>query len=152
MVASAPTDALVESEAQIASLAAAIADLEPRRQRTLDLYERGRISSQELDERLDQITSEQKVLDSRRSLLHIPEREEEPIEVDLLEMLRERLDAGLSDEDRSEIVRLLVKQITVNTKLNHQGGKDLSFVIEYRFSPDWCSQNCNGRDSSRRPA
>jgi hypothetical protein len=38
----------------------------------------------------------------------------------------------------------MVKQITVFTTVNDQGGKNLRFVIEYRFSPEWCSQNCNG--------
>jgi site-specific DNA recombinase len=151
-VQSAPDKTAAEAEALLSTLETAIADLEPRRQRTLDLFERGRITSQELDERLDQIDQERKQLEERRNVIVVPERPEAAFDVDLLALIRERLDEGLSDEQRSEIVRLLVKQITVHTSFNAKGGKDLRLVIEYRFSPDWCRPTRNGTDSLRRRA
>ena len=60
----------------------------------------------------------------------------------------ERLDEGFTDGQRNEIVRLLVRQITVYTTPNAKGGKDLRLVIEYRFSSDWCSQTLNGTGAS----
>ncbi|HLF80016.1 MAG TPA: recombinase family protein [Dehalococcoidia bacterium] len=148
----APDEAAAEAERQLASLKTALTELGPRRQRNLDLFERGRISSQELDDRLDQISSERKLLETRREAIHIPEREEPTLDVDLLGLIRDRLDAGLTPEQRNEIVRLLVKQITVFTTVNAEGGKDLRFAIEYRFSSSWCSQDCNGTGSWLRPA
>ena len=51
---------------------------------------------------------------------------------DLLEELRRRLDEGLDDIQRQEVVRLLVKQITVHTALTADG-KKAKVLIEYRF-------------------
>jgi len=144
----APDDSRAEAEKKISSLKAAIAELEPRRQQNFDLYERRRIDSAALDERLNRIDAEQKQLEARLAAIQVPERPEQAPDVDLLAALSSRLDAGLTDEQRSEIVRLLVKQITVHTTMNADGTKDQKFVIEYRFSQEWCSPNRNGMDSS----
>ena len=144
-------EAVIVAEAEQVTLEAALADLGPRRQRNLDLYERGRISSEELDERLDQIAAERQSIERKLADLHVPESPEEPLNVDLLDAIRERLDAGLSDEQRQEIVQLLVRRITVHTTVK-EVHKEVKLVIEYRFSTPGCSQTRNGRGSSRRRA
>jgi site-specific DNA recombinase len=144
----APDEGAAEAEAQIAVLTLALEELEPRRKAVLDMFERRRISPEELDERLDRIDTERKELNARIAAVCVPERQEPPLDDDLLELLRQRLDEGLSDEQRSEIVRLLVRQITVNTTIDEEGTKALSFVIEYRFRQPDCSPDCNGRGSS----
>jgi len=55
------------------------------------------------------------------------------LSADLLADLRRRLDEGLSDETRAEVVRLLVRAITVNTDIDPQGKKTQRCFIDYRF-------------------
>jgi hypothetical protein len=57
----------------------------------------------------------------------------QPIAEDLLERLRANLDAGITIERRQEIIRLLVARITVTTKVNEDGAKDVHVAIGYRF-------------------
>jgi hypothetical protein len=47
--------------------------------------------------------------------------------------LRARLDLGLDDAARNEIVRLLVQRIVVDTTVQEDGRKMLRIRIEYRF-------------------
>ena len=47
----------------------------------------------------------------------------------------ERLADDLSDSERREIVRLLVRRITVHTTLPDRGRKQVRVVIDYRFPP-----------------
>ena len=53
----------------------------------------------------------------------------------VLAEIRERLDDDLSEADRQEIVRLLVRRITVHTTLPDRGRKQVRVVIDYRFPP-----------------
>jgi hypothetical protein len=147
-VANATDDSVALTEAERITLEAARADLEPRRQRNLSLYERGRLTDDELDQRLDQIEEERREIERQLSELERPEQPETPLDSDLLEALRERLDAGLTDEQRSEIVRLLVKQITVHTKA-WSPRDEVRMVIEYRLSSDWCSRDRTGTRASQ---
>ena len=57
---------------------------------------------------------------------------EQPPDPDLLEQLKRRLETGLSEVQRQEIVQLLVKQITVHTEESPEG-KRARVVISYRF-------------------
>ena len=58
----------------------------------------------------------------------------EPIvDLNLRERLMARLEAGLSDEDRREIVQLLVRAITIHTEELEDGRRRARVVIEYRF-------------------
>ena len=52
---------------------------------------------------------------------------------DLLSEIRNRLDGGLTQAERQEIVQLLVRQITVHTTVPKQGRKQIRIVIDYRF-------------------
>ena len=54
---------------------------------------------------------------------------------DVLAEIRERLEADLSDAERREIVRLLVRRITVHTTVPDRGRKQVRVVIDYRFPP-----------------
>ena len=64
----------------------------------------------------------------------------------MLAQIRRRLEAGLSDKERQEIVRLLVKRITIHTELLEGGKKKAKAVIEYRF-PKTVVQVRMGMDS-----
>jgi site-specific DNA recombinase len=141
-------DAAAVAEAQRITLQAALADLEPRRKRNLDVHEIGRISLEVLNQRLDEIDEEGRRLQQELDAIEIPEPSEEPLDPDLLAAIYARLNEGLTDHQRSEIVRLLVKQITVHTTAREDGRKDVKLVIEYRFSAPRCSHDSNGKDSS----
>ena len=52
---------------------------------------------------------------------------------DVLSEIRNRLDGGLTQAQRQEIVQLLVRRITVHTTLPKQGRKQVRIVIDYRF-------------------
>ena len=51
----------------------------------------------------------------------------------MLTQVRRRLDQGLTDEERQEIVRLLVGCITIHTMGDKPEKKQATVVIEYRF-------------------
>jgi site-specific DNA recombinase len=140
------------AEAERITLAAALADLDGRRNRALDMYEHGRIAVHELDERLGKIDDERRILKARLEAQEPTETADEPIPRDLLAAVRERLDQGLTDEERSEIVRLLVRRITVHTTVIDSRTKVVRLVIEYRFAPSGCSPDSNGTGSWRTRA
>jgi site-specific DNA recombinase len=142
-------DAAAIAEAERITLQAALADLEPRRQRNLDVFELGRMTLEELNTRLDEIDGQRRRLQEQLNAIEIPAPSEEPLDPDLLAAIHERLDAGLTDHQRSEIVRLLVKQITVHTTPRPDGHKDVKLVIEYRFSDPRCSHDSNGTRASQ---
>jgi len=66
---------------------------------------------------------------------------------DLLAEVRARLDAGLTDEQRHEIVRLLVG-IVVRTSIGDDGKKTANAVVTYRFPA--VVPTCTVTGSSRR--
>jgi hypothetical protein len=51
---------------------------------------------------------------------------------DLLAEIRARLDAGLTDEQRQEIVRLLAS-VVVQTTIGEDGKKTAKALVTYRF-------------------
>jgi hypothetical protein len=81
------------------------------------------------------------------ALLDFVEAEPEPVNEDMLVLIRRRLGQGLSDEERQEIVQLLVKRITFHTEGTEPGKKTAKAVVEYRFSKTVVS-DCTGRGSS----
>jgi len=120
--------------AESITLARALDELEEQRDRALDLNIRGRLEDRELDGVLDRIAAEKAELERRVAALEpaeslaVPERA-----LDLLDELRGRLHAGLTDQQRQEIVRLLVRAI-VHTSTDDDGRKKTSReVVEYRF-------------------
>ena len=50
----------------------------------------------------------------------------------------------LSDSERREIVRLLVRRITVHTTVPDRGRKQVRVVIDYRFPPGGAARTGRG--------
>jgi site-specific DNA recombinase len=120
-------------EAQLITLQGALESLEAQRARAVSLAVRGVLPESDLLADLERIQSERTSLESRLDALRATESPEPTQEaVDLLTQVRARLDAGLSDEDRAEIVRLLV-QVVAHTKVDESGRKGLRLAITYRF-------------------
>ena len=120
-------------EAERITLEGVIADLAHRRKNAIDLKLRGTTSYAELDDQLGQITLEQQGVQERLDEIHVTGTEpNEPPDADLLSDVRRRLDAGMDDAQRQEVVRLLVKQITVHTEVTPEG-KKAKVLVEYRF-------------------
>ncbi len=121
-------------EAEQITLQKALGGLAERRKRAIDLHVRGRIQEAELDEILENLHKERSALEERLARIALPVEEEiETLDPDLLAKLRRRLNAGLDDATRHEVVRLLVRQILVDTVFVENGRKMLRIRIEYRF-------------------
>ena len=140
------------AEAEHLTLSTALDDLDAQRQRVIDLQIRGRLSDEELDSHLDRIGADRAELERRIAALEPATEDEKEPEVtpDLLEELSRRLDEGLRDEERQEIVRLLVRRIVINTEPLDGRKRRATAIVEYRF-PSVVS-TCNGRGSSPPPA
>ena len=141
------------AEAEFITLRSAIDGLGTQRERVLGLAIRGHLGEAEADRELDRIARERDALEGRAAELEAPQalaiaggaRE-------LLDGVRGRLDAGLTDDQRQEIVRLLVK-ITVRTDSGENvGKKSARAVIEYSFPKTTLGvlQTSTGTDSSPR--
>jgi site-specific DNA recombinase len=120
--------------AESMTLARALDGLEEQRRRALALGIRGQLSDAELDVELARIAREKAELEARVVAL-TPQAAPGAAEVamDALTALRARLDAGLSEEERQEIVRLLVR-ITIHTETPVDGGRKAArAIVEYRF-------------------
>ena len=145
-------DGASEREAQGAIAAAegitlsrALVALEAQRKQSIALNIRGRLPDGELDVELDRIDAERTELQARLAALQAPRAEIVPQEArDLLAEVRARLDAGLTDEQRQEIVRLLVG-IVVHTDVT-DGKKSAKALVTYRFP--CVVPTCTGTGSS----
>ena len=123
------------AEAERSTLIAARDAARDRRFRALDIYTRGKIPESDFDAITAEVDRELETLDERLADLQgendalddsVPTEE-------VLSAIRKRLDGGLSQAERQEIVQLLVRQITVHTTLPKQGRKQVRIVIDYRF-------------------
>jgi site-specific DNA recombinase len=115
------------------TLTRALESLESQRTQALSLAIRGRLSDTELDIELGRINRERTGLQARLAATQAPRDEMVPGEAhDLLAEVRVRLDAALTDEERAEIVRLLVG-IVVHTETGSDGKKRARAVVTYRF-------------------
>ena len=105
-----------------------------RRKRAIDLYTRGKLSDTEFDEVAAEVDQELTALDERLQDLEPGEDAlDDAVSEDVLTEFRDRLAGGLSDDQRREIVRLLVRRITICTTLPDDGPKQVQVVIDYRF-------------------
>ncbi len=125
------------AEAESVTLSAVLVDLDAQRKRALDVHIRGRLSSGEIDAFLGRIDADRAEIERRLAALRPHDSEHEDVEnpeitPDLLEKLNRRLDGGLSDDERQEIVRLLVRRITVHTEML-DGKRRARAAVEYRF-------------------
>jgi site-specific DNA recombinase len=119
-------------EAEAIMLGAALNSLESQRTQALALNIRGRLTDVELDAQLDRIATERSELERRIAALELTEAPPAPETIDLLAEVRQRLDDGLTAEQRQEIVRLLV-HIVVHTSSGGDGKRAARAVVTYRF-------------------
>ena len=120
-------------EAESITLARALDALEAQRKQATALSIRGRLPDAELDAELDRISNERTALEAHVAALEPSQAEIVPQEArDLLTEVRACLGAGLTDEQRQEIVRLLVA-IVIHTELGEGGKKSAKAVVTNRF-------------------
>ncbi len=155
----------LEKEASKASGETAVADAErvlwsgrlqeigEERRRALDLHVRGRMTDVELDTTLDRIQEERHVVEQRLQAFGTDASRRSPITPDLLSEIRARLDAGLTIEQRQEIVQRLVAGITIDTEVINERTKVATARIGYLFPsvvPSHTASRCRRCRPSRR--
>ncbi len=145
----AAADALIEAES--ITLARAIEGLGAQRRQVLQLNIRGCLGDGELDAELDRIAAEKSELEARVAALEPPSGEElSEVPQDLLAVVGARLDAGLSIEQRQEIVRLLAR-VVIHTTTGADGRKSVRAAVTYRF-PGVVQTDTDTGSSPRRGA
>jgi hypothetical protein len=91
------------------------------------------VGDSELTEFLAELEQRKSVIEKRLEELKPHDQpEEDALPTDLLEDLRRRLKEGLSEEKRQEIARLLVRKITIKTKIEDNYKRSIA-EVEYRF-------------------
>ena len=112
-----------------------LADKDEERSRLLRAYMKKAISLEEFETEAADIDSAKAAIEERlEALAPEPEPEAEAaVDPDLLAEIRRRLDEGLTDEERQEIVSLLVREITIHTEIKPNGKKEGRAVVTYRF-------------------
>ena len=119
---------------QRTTLRTALTDNAHQRDRLLDLAQSGLLEKDELAERLSDLTSTRKSLCERlRALEPAEDAPKDRGTAETLTRLLTRLDEGLTNEERTEIVRLLVRRIVIHTDIGPDQKKRARAVVEYRF-------------------
>jgi site-specific DNA recombinase len=136
-------------EADRITIETALADLEDRRRRKLSQHERGHINDEELDGALLTLAGDKAEIERRLAALTPTEDLPDVLDADLLEALRERLESGLTAEQRQEIAKLLIRQITVHTFVSENGKKQARVEVQYRFSSPGVVPTRNGTRASQ---
>jgi hypothetical protein len=134
------------------ALRRALEEVEQRRRRLVSLAEEGLQTTAELRPEFARLAGQREEIEAR--LTRLAPRPQEPVPaetIDLLSDVRTRLECGLTDEQRQEIVRLLVS-VVVHTDTGADGKKQARAVVEYRFpnGVDGVVDFSTGMDSSRR--
>jgi hypothetical protein len=119
------------AEAESITITRTLSSLVEQRERVLALHIRGRIAVTEADHELDRI-EEQRVELERRVANLVPDPAALVIEPDVLDVLRARIDTGLTDDQRQEMIRLLV-HIVIHTDAGEDGKPRARAVVTYRF-------------------
>jgi len=127
------TDGAV-AEAERTILQARLDDLIGQQTRAFDAHVRFGMSEAELKENLVRIENEHREVTHRINAFaaEAPSGDEYIATPEVLRELCDRLDAGLTETQRHEIVRILVKQITVETTVISIRNKTAKITIEYR--------------------
>jgi len=87
----------------------------------------------DLDRQMGVVASEEKALHARLAELTPAEPStEDELDADLLQDIRRRVDEGIDDFMKREIISLLVERIDVNTE-EVGGRKRATIIIRYRF-------------------
>ena len=123
------------AEADRVTLIAARDAAQQRRARAIDLYTRAKLSDSEFDAIAAEVDQELQTVNER--LAHL-QRENDALQdsvasEEVLAEIRKRLDDGLTQAKRQEIVQLLVRRITVHTTVPDKGPKQVRIAIDYRF-------------------
>jgi site-specific DNA recombinase len=122
--------------ADVATLRRALESLADQKARLVKSVRMGVLSNEDVGAELNQIGLEREALEARLAAAQAPVAEVVPQEVrNLLLEVRARLDAGLTDEERQEIVRLLVR-IVVYTTVGEDAKKTARAAVTYRFPAD----------------
>jgi len=140
-------DRLIEERTR---LEAALAERRDERERLLDLYQHGDIVRPEFERRAEDLRKVATKIEDRLAVLvhDDDDQEDQHLGSDLLAELRRRLDESLSPEQNQEIVRLLVRDITIHT--GSDSARTQRAVIRYRFNS--AVVTCTDTGSSRPPA
>ncbi len=125
--------ATADREAERITLMARLVDLEQEKKGYHRQNARGLLADVELQNFLIELAESKSVIEKRLIELMPHESEPESLPFGLLQELRHRLDNGLSEEQRQEIARLLVEQITIRTKMD-DGNRRCVAEVEYRFN------------------
>ena len=94
---------------------------------------KGLLSDTKLQKYLSEIAENRATIEKKMEEILSKESAQEPLPNDLLQELRNRLDNGLTEEKRQEIVKFLVNKITIRTKTEGDIRKSVA-EIDYRFS------------------
>ncbi|MDP9237577.1 MAG: recombinase family protein [Chloroflexota bacterium] len=143
------TAASAAMEAERLGLEKALAGIPAQRDMILRQLRRGIIDEDECARQFAEIAAEEKL--QRRRLDELaPVPLADVADGDLLEEIRQRLDDGVDDILKQEIVRILVRRIVVHTEIGEDGKKHATIAIEYRFPA--VGLDCTGTGSSLPPA
>ena len=120
------------AEADRLTLTSALGGFAGQKDRILDLYRRDLIAPDDLEGQLAKIAAEQHEIEERLQALDAEVMDHpEPVSPDVLTQIRARLDEGLDDKARQEVVSLLVNRIEIHA--GETGGGRLKAITEYRF-------------------
>ncbi len=129
----------------------ALIELQRRHDRAISLCVRNLIDEPDLRKQLDEIRGEHAILEALIDELSPPPTTPVSIPEEMRKRLLERLDATLTDEERREIARLLVEQITVHTETGADGKKTARVSVEYRMPETVVVKTHTEADSWLRP-
>ena len=119
-------------EAQRVALEAALAQKRAEKDRLLDAYQAGAVPLDDLKPRMDEADAQVGSLEKQLQELEAKVPEPPLVDEDLLAEIRRRLDDGLDDKQRQEIVSLLA-EIVMHTEMDEEGHKALKAVVTYKF-------------------
>lgn len=139
--------ALREAEREIAERG--LAGISAQRDRVLDFLRRGIMTPHECEQQMAAVVADEEAYRATIAELAPTESLEDEPDIDLIDALRSRLDGGLDEAMRQEVVSILVRGIRINTEFV-DGRKRGTVVVEYRFPA--VVDTGTGTDSARRPA
>jgi site-specific DNA recombinase len=120
-------------EAERVGIEQALTEIPAQHDRVLEAFRRGHMTPADLDRQMEAVANEEKALRIRHAELTPSEPyTEDMLDADLLQEIRQRLDEGVHDVKKRDIISLLVQRIDVNTE-DVGGRKRATIVIHYRF-------------------